>query len=632
MLADIRRNFQKAAAVAIIGLLVLAFASWGIADYVTGFTQVKVASIDGNVITDQAYAQARQLQEQRYRASMGENYQPGTLDDPTIKMSLVQELVDDYLRVNDAKSNGYRVSPQQLTKTITAIDVFRDEQGFNRELYQQLLNRQGFSISRFEADLAQSIITDQIRVGLSDSSVITDSELDRMLRLQGEQRDIRFLLLSRDDELEKIEVTDRAIEDFYNEHIDRFQTPELAQIEYLELVLDDYAARQTLDEEKLAQLYKEQQESYQEPEKRRASHLLISVANDAEDSVDELALKQAQEFRQQLINGADFGELAKQNSDDLGSAKKSGDLGLFGRDVMDPVFETAAFDLPLNEVSEPIRSAFGYHLIKVTEIQPEKIQPLTEVSAEISLRYRRQQAESEFFAAMDELQDAVDEQPDSLQPAADQFDLAIQQSALFPRYGGAGITSVKEVIDQTFTDDVLLEQLNSQVINIEDSRAVVVRVIDHQLPTARPIDEVRQPILEVLKEQLAADTTKLNGEALLEQLNNQSENPATSDSGDWEERLKITRRQPGLPPQLLEALFRMAPSSDLPNYQGLALENGDYVVYAVTQLHDQPLPATDEERLQLQRNMERLRGDIAFIGYLKGLRSQADIKVYPENL
>lgn len=632
MLVDIRRNFQKAAAVAIIGLLVLAFASWGIADYVTGFTQVKVASINGSAITDQAYAQARQLQEQRYRASLGDNYQPGTLDDPTIKMTLVQELVDDFLRVSDATSNGYRVSPQRLTKTITDIDVFHNEQGFDRELYQQILSRQGFSISRFEADLSQSMITDQIRLGLSQSSVIADQELDLLLRLQGEQRDIRFQLIARDDQLDKLDVSDQAIEDFYNEHIDRFQTPELVQIEYLELVLDDYADREILDEETLAQLYKEQLADFQQPEQRRASHLLITVADDADSDTVNAALSKVEGLRQQLIEGADFGELAKAHSDDLGSAKKAGDLGLFGKDVMDPAFETAAFALPVNQVSDPVRTAFGYHLIKVTEIQQQQTQPLAEVSAEISLRYRRQQAESAFFAAMDELQDSADEQPDSLQPAADQFDLEIQQSALFPRYGGVGITATKEVIDQAFSDDVLLEQLNSQLINIEDSRAVVLRVIDHQLPAARPIAEVRQPILEVLKEQLAADTAKQLGEALLEQLNNQTEAINSDADGQWQERLKITRSQTGLPAPLLEALFRMAPPKDIPTHQGLALDNGDYVVYAVTKLHDQPLTATDEERLQLQRNMERLRGDIAFIGYLKGLRSQADIKIYPENL
>ena len=632
MLVDIRRNFQKAAAVAIIGLLVLAFASWGIADYVTGFTQVKVASINGSVITDQAYAQARQLQEQRYRASLGDNYQPGTLDDPTIKMTLVQELVDDFLRVDDAKSNGYRVSPQRLTKTITEIDAFHDEQGFDRELYQQILNRQGFSISRFEADLAQSIITEQIRTGLSKSSVIAEPELDLLLRLQGEQRDIRFQLITRDDQLDKLEVSDQAIQDFYNEHIDRFQTPELVRIEYLELVLDDYADRETLDDEALAELYEEQQADFQQPEKRRASHLLISVVADADDDEVDAALTKVDGLRRQLIEGADFGELAKENSDDLGSAKKAGDLGLFGKDVMDPAFETAAFALPLNQISDPVRSAFGYHLIKVTEIQQQQTQPLAEVSAEISLRHRRQQAESAFFADMDELQDSTDEQPDSLQPAADQFGLEIQQSALFPRYGGAGITATKEVIDQAFSDDVLLEQLNSQLINIEDSRAVVLRVVEHQLPTARPLTEVRQPILEVLKEQLAADTTKQMGEALLEQLNNQTETSNSDTSGEWQDRLKITRTQAGLPPPLLEALFRMASPSDSPVHEGLALDNGDYIVYAVTKLHDQPLTATDEERLQLQRNMERLRGDIAFIGYLKGLRSEADIKIYPENL
>lgn len=634
MLVDIRRNIQKVAATAIIGLLVLAFASWGIADYITGFTQVRVASVNGKNITDQAFANARQRQEQRYRSQLGDNYQAGMLDDPLMKMALVQELIDGQLRIEDAQANGYRVSPSELTRTITEIEVFQDENGFNRELYQDLLQRQGLSISRFEKDLADSLLTDQVRLGLSSTTLVTDQEIEHLLKLQGEQRDIRFLVLPRESFAAQVDVSDEAINEFYTEHSDRFKTNEQVRIEYLEVILDDFAAQVTVDQQEIERLYNEQKNEYLVPGQRRANHLLISVTDDADDADQEAALRKISDLKNQLAEGADFAALAKEHSEDLGSARKGGDLGLFGRGIMDPEFEAAAFELPLNEVSDPVRSAFGYHLIQVTEIVPETLKPLAEVKDEISLRYRREQAEAAYFDATEALQETVYEQPDSLQPAADQFGLTIKQSSLFPRFGGEGITANSEVIEQAFSEDVRLSGQNSPVINIENSRSVVLRVVEHQPPATRPLAEVRDSIHEILLEEATTDAVKSRGEQLLEKLaqGESIDEELSGLSAEWQQREAVTRSQPGLPPALLAEIFRMPADSNNPVFQGLSLDQGDYVLYTTTRLYEEPLTATAEERQQLRLNLERLRGDIAYIGYLKHLRSEADIEIFPENM
>lgn len=634
MLVDIRRNIQKVAAIAIIGLLVLAFASWGIGDYVSGFSQIRVATVDGKNITDQAFARARQLQEQRYRNQLGDNYQAGMLDEPMVKVALLQELIDEHLRITDAKEAGYRVSPTELMKTITGIEVFHGENGFDRDQYKQLLQRQGLSIARFEADLAESLITDQVRLGLSSTAIVPATELDQLLQLQGQQRDIRFLLLARDAFAGSTIIKDDAIETFYNEHADRFQTPERVSIDYLELVLDNFAAKIEIDEQTLERLYAEQKNEFQVAEKRRASHLLVAVGEDADPGEERAALEKITNLKQQLDGGADFEALAISHSEDLGSARKGGDLGLFGRDIMDPQFEAAAFTLPLNKISNPVRSAFGYHLIKITEIQPAKLQPLAEVRDKISLRYRREQAEAAFFSATETLQDIAYEQPDSLQSAADALGLEIKRSDLFPRFGGEGITGISEIIEQAFSDEVLQSGQNSTVVNIENSRSVVLRVADHELPATRPLAEVADSIREILSEQATSDAVNSHGKNLIEKLQRGEDIQTDLEemSVNWEERLAVTRRQPGLPPQMLTELFRMSVTQATANFKGLSLDNGDYVVFTVTKLHADPLPPTDEQRQQLGRDMERLRGDIAFIGYLKSLRESAEIKIFPENL
>jgi len=301
---------------------------------------------------------------------------------------------------------------------------------------------------------------------------------------------------------------------------------------------------------------------------------------------------------------------------------------------MDPAFEYVAFSLPLNEVSEPIRSAFGYHLIEVTQIESAQLQPFAEVKNEISLRYRREQAESEFFAATEALQDVVYEQPDSLQPAADEFGLKIQHSELFSRSGGAGITAVNEVIEQAFSDDVLQSSQNSIVINIENNRSLVLRVAAYQPPASKPLAEVADSIRQILTAQATRDALETHGTSLVEKLS-QGESIANDLTGlpaQWQDRHAVTRNQQGLPGQMLAELFRMPVSNSAPTFQGMSLDNGDYVVFTVTKLHAEPLQASDDERLQLQQNLERLRGDIAFFGYMQNLRDAADIKIYPENI
>lgn len=634
MLVDIRRNIQKVAAIAIIGLLVLAFASWGIGDYVSGFSQIRVATVDGKNITDQAFARARQLQEQRYRNQLGDNYQAGMLDEPMVKVALLQELIDEHLRITDAKTAGYRVSPTELMKTITGIEVFHGENGFDRDQYKRLLQRQGLSIARFEADLAESLITDQVRLGLSSTAIVSTSELEQLLQLQGQQRDIRFLLLARDAFAGSTVIEDNAIETFFTEHADRFQTPERVSIDYLELVLDNFAAKIEIDEQTLERLYAEQKNEFQVAEKRRASHLLVAVGEGADPGEERAALEKITNLKQQLDGGADFEAFAISHSEDLGSARKGGDLGLFGRDIMDPQFEAAAFTLPINKISDPVRSAFGYHLIKITEIQPAKLQPLAEVRDKISLRYRREQAEAAFFSATETLQDIAYEQPDSLQSAADVLGLEIKRSDLFPRFGGEGITGISEIIEQAFSDEVLQSGQNSTVVNIENSRSVVLRVADHELPATRPLADVADSIREILSEQATNDAVVSRGKSLIEKLQRGEDIQTDLDemSLNWEDRLAVTRRQPGLPPQMLTELFRMSAPQATANFKGLSLDNGDYVVFTVTKLHADPLPPTDEQRQQLGRDMERLRGDIAFIGYLKSLRESAEIKIFPENL
>ena len=469
----IRKYAQGWFAWAIIILVTVPFALWGIHQYSEGDSSVNVAAVNGKKISDQEYQQAYQQQRNRIQTMLGKNFDPSLIDEKQLRKSVLENLIEREVIIQGAQDAGLRVSDARIGAEIRAIPNLQNKGQFDKEQYERLLHSQGLSVGAFEHMVGNDLIIQQMNQGIADSAIVTKAELDALLRIKLQQRDIGYALVPASSYVGDAVVEDKAIEKFYQDNPDRFRTPEQVSVNYIELSVDDLAKDIQITEGALHERYQERAADFTTPEERRARHILIQVASDASPAVVDAAKKKAEGLLARIRKGESFAELAKQFSEDPGSAKEGGDLGFFGRGVMDKAFEQAAYSLKVGEVSEPVRSTFGIHLIKLEAVRGGERKPFEQVRAELESDLKHQQAEDRYFAEAETLSNMAFEHADNLTAAAQALRLPIQSSPLFTRNGGVGIAANPKVRDAAFSDDMLLGGKNSEAIELDQDHVVV---------------------------------------------------------------------------------------------------------------------------------------------------------------
>ncbi|MCF6257546.1 MAG: SurA N-terminal domain-containing protein [Gammaproteobacteria bacterium] len=435
MLSFIRDRAQGWIAWVIVGLLIIPFALWGVNEYVGNSDKLVAATVNGTDIGQREFQQAFYDQRGRMQQMLGGQYD-AQLFDPQIKQRVINELVDRELLLQNADDMGFRVSDQTVVAAIQSIDSFREEGAFSVSLYQQQLQTQGQSPTAFERYVKRIMTAGQLPDGLASSAFVTDAELDEVIRLEKQQRDFQYFVLKTSQFQDESLADDAAIKSYYEQHADRFLTPEKVRVEYVELSVAALRRDEEPSEEELHEFYETNQNQFSVAEERQASHILIQLEEGADEAAITAAREKAEDLVAKLKAGESFATLAEENSDDPGSAEMGGDLGYFGRDIMEPDFEEAAFSLRLNEVSEPVLTSFGYHIIKVTGIREREVKPFDEVRDEILAQFQDDAAEREYFELAEKLTNQAYEMPDSLSEIADELGLELKQSPFFERHGG----------------------------------------------------------------------------------------------------------------------------------------------------------------------------------------------------
>lgn len=613
------------------------FALWGINSYFTGSGTVSVASVNGEAISAQFFRRAARQEESRLRNQLGTDYQGEMLDDPAVKRALLDRLINEQVLQQTAKSYRLRFSQQQTADLITQNSVFQTDGGFDKDLYQSLLRQQETSPVNFEKQLRQSAMADQLQAGVAGSGFATPAELLLLKELQLQRRDIRYAMIEKSRFLESQSVTAEEISEYYEKHLPQFHTAEMVSVQYITLQLDDIARDIEVSPEDVRTLYNERLEDLAVPEQRRASHILIRLDEKAGEAEQQAALEKARGLARQLEQGKRFPDLARSASEDIGAASTAGDLGFVQKGVLDPAVEAAVFSLALDQVSEPVRSKFGYHLIKVTEINAGESPSLEALQDELGLEIKKQRAESAFYEKAELLQNLVFEHPDSLLPAAEQTNLEIKASEPFSREGGGGIAALQDFVRQAFAPAVLYEDANSEVFELPGEILVALRRKEHIPAKPRPLAEVETEIRAVLQSEKTATLAKSLGETLQQELASGADLPGLTEKHkiDWQERKGISRdrEEKNVPPLVIQEAFKLKPAAPGGSaYGGMALPSGDYLLYAVDNITQASVDWTEEDRLLAQRDIARLRGASAFVAYLSSLKADADIDVFEKNL
>jgi len=634
MLQLIRDRAQGMLVWTIVGLIIITFALFGLSSYLTGGGgKSSVAEVNGTEINENQLLRAQRDYLQRLRQFQGDQFDPSLFDNKRVKREVLEGLIQRELIQQHINEMGYQPGPQQVLDAIHSFEVFQEDGRFSSQRYKQLLRQQGIVAEQFERDVASDLAVEQLRNGIAGSAFVTDAELQRYLRLKYQQREIGYLVLDLARFQEQVSPDEAAIEQFYRANQGRFMTEEKVSVDYLELDLTQLARQYEVNQEEIEAYYAAHRESYSEGEERRqVRHILI--ATHAERSQEE-ARDKAQQLYQQLVEGADFAQLAREHSDDPGSAAQGGNLGRIERGVFDPDFEQAAFALGEGDISEPVKTRFGYHLIRADVVQPPRVKPLAEVEDEIRQELRMRQAEQEFYEKVDALSRYSYEMPDSLDGVGEQLGLQVQQSPLFTRQGGEGVLEDPRVVNAAFSEEVLERRRNSEVLELSDTRFLVLRVNQHQPAREKALQEVRPQIVSFLKRQQAQALAAEAAESIRTEIEQGAAPDAVAGRYDaqWQTPGLISRQpQPDerLDNTIRQAAFRMpAPGDNGASLTTTALPDGNLAVIRLQAVQAGELPAGEtlsRERQQLAAAM----GVSEYNALLESLRRQAKITISDE--
>lgn len=627
MLEFIRTKAQGWLAWIIVGLIIATFALFGIEQYLGGGREASVASVNGQEISQQRLQQAYQMQRQRLQEMFGENFNPEMFPEARMKEQILDDLIQQELLVLAAKDSGLRIGDEQLASMIREVPQFQRDGKFSQEVYEQALRSQGQGVATFEERARRDVLTQQLQIAVMGSEFSTASEELALMQLRSQTRDIGFMVLSAANYEKEMSVTDEEIGRYYDDNAARFAIPEQVSVNYIELNAQSMAGTIPVSEQEIAERYESQKMNYSSPEERKARHILIRLAKDADEKSVAEAKGRVDELAQRIAKGESFAELAKANSQDPGSAPQGGDLGFFGRGMMDPAFETATFALKKGEVSQPIRSSFGFHLIQLDDMRGGDTKPLAEVRSQIAAEIRQEQADQKFFELAGKLGNLVYEHPDNIDEASSQLGLPLQQSAPFARAGGAGIASNQKVVAAAFTDKVLKDGENSEVIEVNDKHLVVLRLREHTPEKQRPLGEVKAQITAQLKKDKAKLRVEEVADALLTRLA-KGEDPrvlAKEAKVEWRRVANAAREGSELPPAVVTQAFRMPRPADIASTARTAMPEGGQALIALYGVASPSVTGSDESGM-LKRQLQQANAQAAINSMIASLRAKATIK------
>lgn len=624
MLEAIRDRAQGWIAKVILALLTVPFALWGVDSYFhSGGSGDTVASVDGRDISVQEFNQVLNSQREQLRARLGNALDPDLLDSPRFKQAVLDDLVNQALLVEAAKRAGLVVPDAQLAQVIAAIPAFQKDGRFSSQQYQELLRSRNMTEAVFESQVRQELLGRQVIDPLTEGAFASKVVAQRVARLNGEQRVVRRAQISPAEMASRVNVTPEAVKAYYDGHRQQFVIPERVQVQYLVLSPAVLVPRIQISDADLKQYYHDHLSQYQVPEQRDASHILIALPADATPTQVAAAKKKAQQLLQEAKrHSAAFGDLAKKYSQDPGSARNGGDLGFFNREDMVKPFADAVFGMSVGQIDGPVRSSYGFHIIKLNAIRPGRTKAFDQVKDEIAAQLREQRAARKFDEVADKFTNMVYEQADSLKPTADALKLEIKTSSWLSRKGGDGPPlDNKKLLEAIFSDDALKDGHNTDAIEVAPSTLVSARVVAHQAQSMKPFAEVSADIAKRLRAQQADELARKRGEALLAQLRQGKPVQLA-----WSEPKTVSRQQgEGLDPKALEQVFK-ADVAKLPGYAGVADPQGGYALFQIERVIE-PAEAAGAKLTGYRDAMTRMLGQQYGTDYLASLRQGAKIKI-----
>lgn len=618
MLEAIRDRAQGWIAKVILVLITIPFAIWGIDSYFqAGGNEPPVATLGDEAVSQREFIRA--LQNQRDALQERTNTKID-IENKDFRQGVLDQLVEARLIAMAAEKNGLIVPAGQMDAVIKSAPIFQDNGAFSEQLFQSWLRQQGMNPQELTQMIRRESLAQQFQVGYGQGAIVAAATADRISALMAQQREVNEAVFASDAYLKTVTVDDKAVEAEYNANKNDYATPAQVRVQYLVLSSEDMRAGSGVDEAAAKQYYEANKGRYQEPEQRSASHILIK-ADAGMSAADKAAAKAKAEqlYAQVKAAPAKFADLAKQNSQDPGSAARGGDLGSFTRDTMVKPFADAVFGMQTGELRGPVESEFGYHIIRLDRITPGTTVAFETVKAEIMDELARQAGERKFAEAAERFSNMVYEQADSLAPAAKEFGLTVKESGWI---GGGqaepAYLAKPALMEAMFSPEALDKHQNTEAVEVEPGRLVAARVLEHKPAGTRPLAEVAANIRGKLALRAAHAKAVEAGQAALKALQ------AGQTVAGLGAPMQVSRMRPlNLPPESVKAIFK-ADAAKLPAAVGTETRDG-YRLYRITAVSE---GTPDAARVkQIQRDLTRLTAQEELKAYLAYLKSAQGVKV-----
>ena len=620
------RRYNKIVMGVLFVLIIPSFVLFGVDRYQGDQKGEKVARVDGHDITRPEWDQQHRNEVDRIRRQMP-NIEAATLDSDAARYATLERMVRDRVLAAAAAKSNMTVSEDRLSRLFaedTSLASFRTADGkFDRERFMMATGR---TPEQYEAAVRSDLATQQVLLGVSGTAFATPAQAQATLNAFYDRREVQMVRFNPADFKSKVTPSDADIEAYYKEHASQFQAPEQADVEYLVLDLDAAKKNISVSDADLKSYYEQNGARFGTPEERRASHILITAPASASKSDRDAARAKAEQLMAEVKKTpASFADVARKNSQDPGSAEKGGDLDFVARGAMVKPFEDAMFALKKGEISNVVESEFGYHVIMLKDIKPAVLQPFEQVRATIENEVRGQQATQEFAKAAEAFTDAVYQQPDSLQPAADKLKLTIRKASNVARTPAAGVTgplASANFLGALFAPESLSRKHNTEAIEIGPNQLASGRVVQYSPARAVPLAEVKSTVRAQLVDQRAAALAKAEGEAKLAAW---QANAAGATFGAPVTLSRLDAQSQSLP--VIEAALR-ADATRLPALVGVDLGKEGYAVVKVVKLVPRTAPTAEAAKQENEQFVQVITAaeNLAYYNLLKE-RFKAEILV-----
>ena len=634
MLQSIRDRSKGLIAGIIVFLISLTFALWGIQSYITAGARVIVAEVDGEEIELREFQDALQRLRRQARSLLGESFDSAEWTSAKVKERALNDLVNSRLLMQLTDDSRIRISDAQVARQIQKIPNFQDENGFSKQLYEQRVPIYGFSELGFEQEMRRDLERAQLRAGIAASEFVTVEEAQQIEMLRRQKRDIGYAIMPASAFEDEEQLNDTDAETYFDNHREDYRTTEKALLEYLEISSSALASEVRVNEEVLRGYYGANTATYTVTEQRNVNHILVQVAERADIDTVLAAQIKVEDARKRALAGEVFEDLARELSDDVGSKSEGGETGFFTQGAMTPEFEKAAFALEVGELSEPVRTRFGYHLIKVKEVKPGGLKAFEEARPEVEAAYRAVEAQKLFIEQADQFSNLVYEHPDSLEVASEALGLEVRRTEALTHSEIAVLFSEK-VATSAFDSDVLIDGLNSEPIELDDGRVIAVRVIEHAPAFIPSFEDVKSEVRAAAGVERARKLTEAGGQNIIARLRDGGTvaDLLQEPGFGWERVEAASRESSDVNRAVLRAAFRTEAPDGGPVFTGIPIGRSDYAVIRIANIVTPPATELDAfDIAEVRKELITSRTNTIWQEFLDSLKASSDVEIFLENL